>query len=107
MRRRDTTRSPAPFARATLRRARFPLATRPPDLASQPRPPSLFLPLRCSKLVSLDLGGCKHLATDASLVTLAQHCPGLRSLNLRFCEQLSDDAVNAVYRHCLNVQVRR
>ena len=57
--------------------------------------------------MSLDLGGCKHLATDASLVTLAQQCPGLRSLNLRFCEQLSDDAVNAVYRHCLNVQVRR
>ena len=94
--------------RDTLPRALFPLETRPPNLDSQPRPPSLPRSSpRCSKLVSLDLGGCKHLATDASLVTLAQHCPGLRSLNLRFCEQLSDDAVNAVYRHCLNVQVRR
>ena len=61
----------------------------------------------CPKLLSLDLGGCRHLVTDPALLELASSCPLLRSLNLRFCEQLSDDAVNAVYRHCLNVQVRR
>ena len=57
--------------------------------------------------MSLDLGGCKHLATDASLVTLAQHCPGLRSLNLRFCEQVSEEAIERVQSLCVNVQVRR
>ena len=61
----------------------------------------------CSKLLSLDLGGCKHLVTDPSLLELAHKCGHLRSLNLRFCEQVSEAAIEEVQRQCVNVQVRR
>ena len=45
--------------------------------------------------------------TDPSLLTLARSCPDLRSLNLRFCELVSEDAIQQVQAHCVNVQVRR
>lgn len=61
----------------------------------------------CSKLLSLDLGGCKKLVTDSSLIYLAQCCPALRSLNLRFCELVTEKAITAVHDQCVNVQVRR
>ena len=60
-----------------------------------------------AKLLSLDLGGCKHLVTDASLLVLANSCPALRSLNLRFCELVTDCAIQQVHAACVNVQVRR
>jgi len=53
------------------------------------------------------LGGCKHLVTDNSLLNLAQACPDLRSLNLRFCELVSEAAIASVQAKCVNVQVRR
>lgn len=61
----------------------------------------------CSQLQSLDLGGCKFEVTDAGLQAIAQHCASLRSINLRFCEQVTDVGVEAVQRACVNVQVRR
>eukprot|EP00965_Chrysotila_dentata_P190075 6173670-Pleurochrysis_carterae.AAC.1 len=42
----------------------------------------------CPKLQSLDVGSCKSLVTDKALVVLAAKCSSLRSLNLRFCEQV-------------------
>ena len=61
----------------------------------------------CPHILSLDLGGCKHLVTDEALLQLARSCADLRSLNLRFCEQVSEAAIDAVHRYCVNVQVRR
>ena len=61
----------------------------------------------CPHILSLDLGGCKHLVTDQSLLTLATKCPDLRSLNLRFCELVSEEMIDKVQELCVNVQVRR
>jgi hypothetical protein len=61
----------------------------------------------CPRLLSLDLGGCKHLVSDPSLLLLARACPALRSLNLRFCELVSEAAIDEVQACCVNVQVRR
>ena len=49
----------------------------------------LLLLLGSPHILSLDLGGCKHLVTDSALLALAHACPDLRSLNLRFCDQVS------------------
>ena len=40
-------------------------------------------------------------------MAIAEHCPGLRSINLRFCERVTTAAVEAVQEACVNVQVRR
>jgi len=61
----------------------------------------------CPHLQSLDLGGCKRLVTDVGLNAIARHCQGLRSINLRFCEHVTDEGVLAVQQACINVQVRR
>ena len=61
----------------------------------------------CPRLLSLDLGGCRQLVADGSLLNLAHSCPLLRSLNLRFCEHVSEDAIKQVQAVCVNVQVRR
>lgn len=61
----------------------------------------------CPHLQSLDLGGCKLEITDVGLQAIAEHCAALRSINLRFCERVTDVGVEAVQRACVNVQVRR
>ena len=61
----------------------------------------------CAGILSLDLGGCKHLVIDSALLALAAACKDLRSLNLRFCELVSEGAIEQVQAQCVNVQVRR
>jgi len=66
----------------------------------------------CPRLQSLDLGGQpgsgQRLATDAGLLELAAACHGLRSLNIRYCSDVSAEAVERIKDLlCANVQVRQ
>jgi hypothetical protein len=90
-------------ARPPVRSAASPPATRIPPAARIAAPAAQS----CPHLQSLDLGGCKKLITDAGLRTIAEHCAALRSINLRFCESITDEGVLAVQEACVNVQVRR
>ena len=38
--------------------------------------------------------------TDASLRALARHCPKLKTLNVRACEQISEEAIAALEASC-------
>lgn len=66
----------------------------------------------CPRLQSLDLGASpnssQRLATDEGLIVLARHCRGIRSLNVRYCQFVSAEAIEKVKALlCANVQVRR
>ena len=80
----------------------------PPPRPARRAPTARRAPAQsCRHLQSLDLGGCKHRITDAGLLAIAKHCAGLRSINLRFCELVTNVGVRAVQHACVNVQVRR
>ena len=53
----------------------------------------------CPGLTSLDVAYCGQL-TDAALVAVAGNCPGLTSLNVTWCERLTDAALVAVAGNC-------
>ena len=52
-----------------------------------------------ASLTSLDVSACYKL-TDASVVAVAEHCPGLMSLIVYECRNLTDASVVAVAEHC-------
>ena len=60
----------------------------------------------CPRLLSLDLGGDKYIIDDETLLHHAQSCADLRSLNLRFCEMVTPEAIQQVYQLCVNISVR-
>ena len=53
----------------------------------------------CPGLKSLNMGDCSKV-TDAGVQTLAEHCPGLESLDLWGCSEVTDAGVHAVAEHC-------
>eukprot|EP00613_Pedinella_sp_CCMP2098_P029792 CAMPEP_0171735402 /NCGR_PEP_ID=MMETSP0991-20121206/31566_1 /TAXON_ID=483369 /ORGANISM="non described non described, Strain CCMP2098" /LENGTH=299 /DNA_ID=CAMNT_0012331721 /DNA_START=67 /DNA_END=966 /DNA_ORIENTATION=+ len=52
-----------------------------------------------NRLISVDLRWCDKL-TDMAVTTLAQNCPGLTSVNLDWCENLTDGALVALAEQC-------
>ncbi|OQR92924.1 hypothetical protein ACHHYP_03074 [Achlya hypogyna] len=55
-------------------------------------------PLNAHLLKELDLGQCK--ITDVALVSIAQHCPELEVLRLRWCTQITDMGMVRVAMQC-------
>ena len=53
-------------------------------------------------LTGLDVSYCEKL-TDASVVAVAKHCPGLTSLVVSDCKNLTDTSVVAVAELCLGL----
>ncbi|KAF0689499.1 Aste57867_19056 [Aphanomyces stellatus] len=56
-----------------------------------------------SDLRELDVGQCK--ITDATLFSLAQTCPRLDVVRLRWCRQLTDAGLTRLAAHCPNLRV--
>ena len=56
----------------------------------------------CTGLASLNVSGSAQL-TDGAIVTLAQHCHGLRHLNLKDCHELTGLAISILARSCKNL----
>lgn len=48
------------------------------------------------------MSGCDG-RTDAAIVAVAQGCPNLTHLDVRYCKQLTDKAIVAVAQHCPNL----
>ena len=53
----------------------------------------------CPGLISVDLSGCYQI-TDACVIALSQGCPKLSSLDLRNCGQITDACVIALSQGC-------
>ena len=82
------------------------------DLGGQPGSGSGSLRPRPSRppdpLTHCGVGSGQRLATDAGLLELAAACHGLRSLNIRYCSDVSAEAVERIKDLlCANVQVRQ
>ncbi|KAH9101728.1 hypothetical protein LEN26_005888 [Aphanomyces euteiches] len=56
-----------------------------------------------SELREIDLGQCK--ITDATLVSLAQHCPRLEVVRLRWCSEITDAGILRLASHCSRLRV--
>ena len=53
----------------------------------------------CPGLTSVDLRYCGRL-TDAAVMALAEHCSGLSSVDLECCSYPTDVTVGALAEHC-------
>ncbi|KAH9090048.1 hypothetical protein Ae201684P_014803 [Aphanomyces euteiches] len=60
-------------------------------------------PFALAKLREIDLGQCK--ITDATLVSLAQHCPRLEVVRLRWCSEITDAGILRLASHCSRLRV--
>ena len=49
----------------------------------------------CTALTSLNVSGCRNL-TDAAIQAIAEHCPGLTSLSVSHSKNLTDAAIQAI-----------
>ena len=49
----------------------------------------------CRGLTTVDLNYCDNL-TDGAVEALASHCPGLTTVDLGYCSNLTDGAVEAL-----------
>eukprot|EP00252_Welwitschia_mirabilis_P011536 TRINITY_DN257_c0_g1_i2.p1 TRINITY_DN257_c0_g1~~TRINITY_DN257_c0_g1_i2.p1 ORF type:complete len:325 (-),score=42.46 TRINITY_DN257_c0_g1_i2:532-1506(-) len=58
------------------------------------------LATKCKKLIYLNLCGCVRAATDRALQALAQNCHDLQSLNLGWCEKVTDVGVTSLAKGC-------
>ncbi|KAK1432358.1 hypothetical protein QVD17_09254 [Tagetes erecta] len=57
----------------------------------------------CSQLQSLNLGWCENVS-DAGVMSLAYGCPDLHALDLCGCVLITDESVIALANKCLNLQ---
>jgi len=57
----------------------------------------------CTGLKSLSLNYCQ-LITDASIISMSTHCTGLQSLNLGWCRQITDASIISISTHCIGLQ---
>jgi hypothetical protein len=53
---------------------------------------------RCVNLESFEFHG--KSITDDSIVTLAKHCSNIQKLNLKYCDKISDTAINEIVKRC-------
>ena len=56
----------------------------------------------CLKLRSFDAGKCN--ITDSGLHTIGVHCPQLRKLSIKGCDQVSDAGVQSIAAQCCSLQ---
>ncbi|XP_074589107.1 F-box protein SKP2A-like [Curcuma longa] len=59
-----------------------------------------YLASCCRKLKKLNLCGCVRAATDTALQSISHHCSQLQSLNLGWCESVSDKGVTSLASGC-------
>ncbi|XP_015888519.2 F-box protein SKP2A [Ziziphus jujuba] len=59
-----------------------------------------YLASHCRKLKVLNLCGCVETATDTALRAIGRYCNQLQSLNLGWCEYVSDDGVMSLAYGC-------
>jgi hypothetical protein len=59
---------------------------------------ALFSLTSCTSLASLNISFCD--VTDASILEIARHCPNLASLELWGCHALTDETFDALRLHC-------
>jgi F-box/leucine-rich repeat protein 2/20 len=52
----------------------------------------------CPRLILVSLRASR--TTDAGLIALAQHCSGLRSVDLSYCQDIADDGVVVLAQRC-------
>ncbi|GLJ21081.1 hypothetical protein SUGI_0385220, partial [Cryptomeria japonica] len=60
----------------------------------------IFLLEQCNKLRHLNLCGCIRAASDRALLALAHNCCHLQSLNLGWCEMVTDVGVTGLAQCC-------
>ncbi|GLJ45790.1 hypothetical protein SUGI_0963670 [Cryptomeria japonica] len=60
----------------------------------------IFLSEQCNKLRPLNLCGCVRAAFDRALLALAHNCCHLQSLNLGWCEMVTDVGVTGLAQCC-------
>ena len=61
----------------------------------------------CTQLQSLNISdsdGCSHNITDAGIIALATGCPQLQSLNIRYCYKITDEGIIALATGCPQLQ---
>ncbi|XP_059065613.1 F-box protein SKP2A-like [Cryptomeria japonica] len=64
----------------------------------------IFLSEQCNKLRHLNLCGCIRAASDRALLELAHNCCHLQSLNLGWCEMVTNVGVTGLAQCCLELR---
>ena len=68
---------------------------------------AIFIMSHCPCLLSIDIGDCGRPypeVTDYTLQSIAEHCTGLQSLSLSFCEDITDTDLITISEHCSNLK---
>lgn len=60
----------------------------------------IYLSCHCKNLKCLNLCGCVKAATDGSLQAIARNCGHLQSLNLGWCDNVTDEGVTRLASGC-------
>eukprot|EP01018_Ginkgo_biloba_P039790 Gb_05223 [translate_table: standard] len=60
----------------------------------------IFFAEKCNKLRHLNLCGCFRAASDRALLALAYNCCHLQSLNLGWCERVTDVGITGLAKWC-------
>lgn len=63
-----------------------------------------YLTKFCRKLKVLNMCGCVRTATDRALEAIADNCSQLQSLNLGWCDEVSDKGVTSLAYGCPNLR---